>query len=220
MADFLLIINEISDYSKKDIDKGNTPPDIYTICSVIREAFCLSYAIRKQNNLFLFITDKLALFKFEGETLRYLGSDERSQALLLLKALLRIGEKDNTESSKWRKSTPGILYRTFENYNSFIHYFHSSNNKPLSLIFTTITPFDIGFLAHTYDFPKIVKFKSQIDIDKRIFILSQDKSQLLNFLKKIVENVPSMIEEIFLISLRKIKRVEDKILYINFQLDP
>jgi len=86
LANFLLIIEEIIDFTKKDIDKGYTPPLIYKICSCIREAFCLSYAIRKNNNLYLYFQKEKILIKFEGSRLRYLGPDERSQALLLKKA--------------------------------------------------------------------------------------------------------------------------------------
>ena len=87
LANFLLIIEEIIDFTKKDIDIGYTPPLIYKICSCIREAFCLSYAIRKNNNLFLYFQKEKILIKFEGSRLRYLGPDERSQAILLKKVL-------------------------------------------------------------------------------------------------------------------------------------
>jgi len=216
LTDFLIIVRNLTVYTKKDIDKGQTPSDIYKICSIIRETFCLSYAIRKQNNLFIFMIDHLVLLKFEGKTLRYLGPDERSQALLVLKAIDKLKE---TDIKAWRKSTPGIYYRTFDTFNSFIHYFQFLRNGFFSFIFTTITAFDLGFLAHTYDFPRIVKLKSLKDLKDEFFILSDEKNNLLHFLRKIVQIFPTLIEQILLIPLKKVKKIEDKILYVNFQID-
>jgi len=88
LVNFLLFVKNIASYSKSDIDKGNTPLDVYKLCSCIRESFCLSYAIRKNNNLYLYFQNEHILIKFEGRTLRFVGPDERSQALLLEKALI------------------------------------------------------------------------------------------------------------------------------------
>ena len=90
MVNFLIYISKITPFSKKDVDEGNTPPDIYKLCVSIREAFCISYYIRKENNLYFYIEEKHILIKFIGNELRYLGSDERSQALLLSKVLNKI----------------------------------------------------------------------------------------------------------------------------------
>jgi hypothetical protein len=54
VVDFLILLKSIINYTKKDIDRGETPQKIYTLCSIIRETFCLSYSIRKENNLFLY----------------------------------------------------------------------------------------------------------------------------------------------------------------------
>jgi tRNA pseudouridine-54 N-methylase len=109
LVNFLLLIEDIPYYSKKDIDCGFTPLEIYRLCSSIKEAFCLSYSIRKQNNLFLFFYKTLSLIKFQGDKLRFLGSDERSQALLLNKAIIKLNEIKITH--KWIKSTPGIIVK-------------------------------------------------------------------------------------------------------------
>ena len=82
LANFLLIIEELINYTKEDIDKGHTPLYIYALCSCIRETFCLSYAIRKNNTLYLYFQEEKILIKFEGSNLRYLGPDDRSQSLL------------------------------------------------------------------------------------------------------------------------------------------
>ncbi len=87
MVNFLLLLEKIIQYNKEIIDKGLTPKKIYELCSCIRETFCLSYSIRKDNNLLLYFQKEHILVSFIGEALRYLGPDERSQALLLEKAL-------------------------------------------------------------------------------------------------------------------------------------
>ncbi|MHA1764008.1 MAG: hypothetical protein ACTSYC_09685, partial [Promethearchaeota archaeon] len=87
MVNFLLIIKRIAPFTKKDIDKGNTPLEIYDLCTCIKETFCLSYAIRKLNDLYLYFIEESLFLKFHGGELKYLGSDERSQAILLLKAI-------------------------------------------------------------------------------------------------------------------------------------
>ena len=125
LVSFLLIIKNLVNFSKKDIDKGKTPPEIYHICSCIREAFCLSYTIRKENNLFLNFQSEGILIKFEGAKLRYLGPDERSQVLLLKKALDKVNLFKSTDIEKWRKSTPGIFVRKFSNNQSVFTYFKS-----------------------------------------------------------------------------------------------
>ena len=115
MVNFLLLFEKIINYSKKDIDKGKTPLNVYKICSCIRETFCLSYAIRKDNVLYLYFQKEHVLIKFEGQTLRFLGPDERSQAILIKKALNKIYEKFDNENNKWVKSTPGIFGKRFSN---------------------------------------------------------------------------------------------------------
>ncbi|MFX1531798.1 MAG: hypothetical protein ACFFBC_11850, partial [Promethearchaeota archaeon] len=92
MVNFLLLFEKIIEYTKKQINKGLTPQKIYELCSCIRETFCLSYSIRKNNNLYLYFQEENLLLSFIGKKLRYLGPDERSQALLLLKALTKLQE--------------------------------------------------------------------------------------------------------------------------------
>jgi len=118
VVNFLLLIKKISAYSKKDIDQGKTPLDVYQLCSCIRETFCLSYSIRKENNLYLLFQEYNALIKFEGKKLKFLSSDERSQALLLYKALNLSSEILSFDN--WYKSTPGIYIKKFEDFNAFI----------------------------------------------------------------------------------------------------
>ena len=193
MVKFLLIIENISEYNKKTIDLGNTPLDIYHLCSIIREAFCLSYSIRKSNELYILIKNSLSILKFQGNDLRYLGSDERSQALLLLKALEKLKA---IQDDYWIISTPGILIKKV--------------NSPLNL------------------FSSIDKLA-----DKKIIIINEEASINLNIITDvrineqdliIIESEGNQLETIHLnnvarIALPHIISVEDKILYINNQLD-
>ena len=73
MANFLFLIGNIVEYSKKDIDQGNTPPEIYKICVCLKETYCISFNIRKENNVYLYFQNERILIKFEGSTLRFLG---------------------------------------------------------------------------------------------------------------------------------------------------
>ena len=132
LVDFLLLIETIQGYTKHEIDRGLTPLNVYTICSCIRESFCLSYSIRKENNLLLFSYEKLHLIKFQGDKLRFLGSDERSQALLLNKALQLVNQQNISE--RWTKSTPGIFVRKFENMPKFITFITQNYRNHLFIL--------------------------------------------------------------------------------------
>lgn len=207
MVNCLLLIKKIIDFNKKDIDKGNTPHGLYKICSCIREMFCLSYAIRKENNLFLFFRNNLILIKFVGTKLKYLGPDERSQTMLILKALDKINYLEN---ENWMKSTPGIYVRKFPRYNSFINYLKSLesfnpifitnyiNNQEVDPSFT-LNKFE--GLDNLFEFFFIIPFYN-IGIEDPMFF----------------ESFRDLIDIKFL-TLSKINRIEDIFLYINFRLD-
>ncbi|MHA1273017.1 MAG: hypothetical protein ACTSVV_04595 [Promethearchaeota archaeon] len=223
MVDFLIILDNISEYSKKDIDLGNTPPDVYKLCSIIRETFCLSYAIRKQNNLYIFNLNQYYLIKFEGKSLRFLGSDERSQAILLRKALDKLKTIESKNYEKWLRSTPGIFVNKLYRFNSFIYWLQNLNNNNFAFIFEKINPFDIVFLAHMFDYPKIINFSklnSYINnLNQLLFVISNKKDLLIRLLRKIAENFPTILERIYLVKLRRVISPEDIILFINFSID-
>ena len=219
MADFLLYYETIPDYNKEEIDKGVTPPQIYKICSSIRETFCLSYGIRKINNLYLYVQDKNLLIKLIGKKLRYLGPDERSQALLLNKALEKARHNLNNLSDNWVESTPGIQIRNLNNANSFYLFLNSLNCESLSFICDPISIYDISFLYHMFDFPKIKKFKQLQQLKETFFLFPSNNQVLIEFLKSIVQIFPSMLELVTLLPLNNIKAMEEKILYVNFQID-
>ncbi len=108
MVNFIIITDDYPNYSKKIIDSGNIPIDIVNICSVIKEVFCLSYTIRKQNNMLLLFMTPRVVIKFVGAKLKYLGPDLRSQSLLLLKSLKKHRNSAIHEEFRWIESTPGI----------------------------------------------------------------------------------------------------------------
>ncbi len=111
MPNFLIITKNIPDYSKHDIDLGNTPKIVIQLCLCLKEAFFLAYKIRKYVNFYIYIEESEILIKFEGKTLRYLGPDERSQSLLLEKALKMSCYKESISPMMFIKSTPGIFVK-------------------------------------------------------------------------------------------------------------
>ncbi|GAI62474.1 unnamed protein product [marine sediment metagenome] len=128
LVNFLILIEKFPKFSKSDVDVGKTPIYVYNLCSIIRESFCLSYSIRKNNNLYLYFKALQLLIKYEGKKLRFLGSDERSQAILLNKALEKIIGNDKLQTQEWEKSTPGIFVKRLsnsgfilENINNILH---------------------------------------------------------------------------------------------------
>ncbi len=207
LTNFLLLINNISNYCKKDIDKGKTPPEIYKICSCIRETFCLSYSIRKNNDLYIYFQEERVLIKFEGIKLRYLGPDERSQALLLNKAINKSVQIESTENDNWIKSTPGIFCKKFQDNKSFLNNFKLTiRGKPAFICNSKENK------SHT----KPIEFDSLDDINDLFYIIpaSAILTKALNFIQLFNE-----LKNIKFVSLSKIKAIENKILYINFQID-
>jgi len=210
LANFLLLIENISNYSKQDIDRGKTPLEIYKLCSCIRETFCLSYAIRKRNILYLYFQKEHVLIKFEGKNLRYLGPDERSQALLLEKALNKVNKTLSAKDNKWEKSTPGIYVRKFFDKLSFINFFSAimlGNNY-------LIIDKQQAAKEKVEDFNSNNKFIKIMENDVFIiptYTISKGNSNIIKPFKE--------VKNIKFISLSKIKGVENKILFINFRKD-
>jgi hypothetical protein len=210
LVNFLLLLKEIIKYSKNDIDGGNTPFKVYKICSYIRETFCLSYAIRKKNVLYLYFQNECIFIKFEGSTLRYLGPDERSQALLLNKAFNKIYQNFNLVNNGWLKSTPGIFGKKFSNTLEFIEFFKSIAHGKTNLI--------IDLPQKTPENIKVLNLDKNFEIIKEsdFFIIPTYNMQKGNQeIVKLFKELPN----INIISLSMIKSVEDKILYINFRKD-
>jgi tRNA pseudouridine-54 N-methylase len=206
VVNFLLLIGKIIEYNKKTIDNGLTPLKIYQLCSCIREAFCLSYAIRKQNNLFLYSKKDHILISVLGKKLRYLGPDERSQAILLLKAV-NIGKGISPTNYNYPKeSTPGINVIRFSNDSSFLQYLDSLLESPY---FLDIESGD-GLLKE----PE--KMDSVYIRDDAFFVISS--SDLNKNFNEICNHFMKQ-KNVKFISLTDIKPIENKILYINFIKD-
>ena len=210
LVNFLLLIERISSYSKRDIDQGKTPFNIYKLCSCIRETFCLSYSIRKSNILYIYFQKEHILIKFEGNKLRYLGPDERSQALLLEKALNKVKKKISTKNDEWNKSTPGIFVRKFFDDSFFIAFCSSIMLGKNFLIIDNQEHVE----EKVEDLNLNKKFFEIMENDFYIiptYLISDDNSNVIELFKE--------VKNIKLISLSGIKDVENKILYINFRKD-
>ena len=210
LVNFLLILEKIIDYDKKVIDKGLTPQKVYKLCSCIRETFCLSYSIRKDNSLYIYFQKEHALIKFEGNKLRYLGPDERSQALLLEKALNKIREEINIKNGIWIRSTPGIFVRRFSDISSFIDFYES-----IAIGKSYLIKMDPQIDEEEVDIFNLNK--KFVEIDHCDFFIiptynqSIENSKMIELFKQ-VKNIKSL-------SLSKIKCMENIILYINFKKD-
>jgi len=222
LVDILIYINKIIPYTKKDIDQGYTPLEIYKLCSCIREMFCLSYAIRKENILWLYFQDQHIFIEFNGNKIRFLGSDERSQALLLKKALYTLDQKKTHNPNKWIKSTPGIFIRKFNDDESFISYLGSYNLRPIVIVANNKMYSKIDSQICFDILSKVKTFNYFENIEDYLYIIQlncEDDDYLIDLLNIIKNNNPKMFERIKIMEFNKIKPSEDIILYLNYQID-
>jgi len=207
LVNILILIEKISKFTKDNIDKGKTPLDIYNLCSIIRESFCCSYAIRKDNNLYIYIDSTHILIKFEGNSLRYLGSDERSQALLLNKALDKIIGAEKINFRGMQKSTPGIFVKRLLSSESILENIHNLNDNKIMVI----SEFEKENI-HT----NIINLEDLDDLSEYcyIFPIPQNSQSIFDFLEIINEKY-----KLRYTNLSTIKGIENKILYVNFLID-
>lgn len=104
MRRILLFSAESLSVTKSEIDRGSVPGLISDVCRCIQATFFLSHALRKDAQLLIFdATDKGIMM--DGERLKYLGPDERSAAIRIMKALETRKEHDKS----FHESTPGIF---------------------------------------------------------------------------------------------------------------
>jgi len=145
--------------------------------------------------------------KYEGKKLRFLGSDERSQAILLKKALEKINGDEKVKTQEWEKSTPGIFVKRLPNSGSIL----DNINNILHNKIVFITEFENKAL-----FPDVISLNDLDDMSEFCYILpySQNSQSSLGFLQVIKEKY-----NLKFINLSNIKGIENKILYINFRID-
>lgn len=205
MVNFLLLIENISDYSKKVIDNGKTPLDVYNVCSIIRESFCCSYSIRKGNNLYIYIDSTHILMKFTGKSLRYLSSDERSQALLLKRALDRLNGVETITSLGMQKSTPGIYVKRLVKGESIFENIIDLYNEKIIVI----KEFEKENMESD-----IINLEELDNLTEYCYVFPQNSISTVDFLGLIGENYKFKYA-----NLSNIKGIENKILFINFLID-
>ncbi len=206
MVNILILIDKIAKFTKNSIDLGRTPLDVYNLCSVIRETFCCSYSIRKNNNLYIYFDSIQTFIKFEGKSLRYLGSDERSQALLLKRALDKLNEIEKL-NLRMQRSTPGIFVKRLSSSESILENITDLYNDKIIVInefekenmesdIINLEELDnLGEYCYIFPFPQISR--STIEILRVI-----DEKYQLKYA-----------------NLSKINGIENKILYVNFIID-
>jgi len=207
LVNFLLLLENIIEYDKKTIDRGLTPQEVYKLCSCIRETFCISYFIRKDNNLYIYLQIFHNLISFIGKELRYLGPDERSQALLLYKALKIVRENRYLTEKRITESTPGIYVTKFLNDLDFIGYMKSKIKGLYYSLIDREKP-----IKEQLARPNLVEKLEEIN-SNNLYILTPHMENL-NFSDLIKE-----MKNIKVLSLSKIKSIENKILYINYSKD-
>ncbi|MFX0075398.1 MAG: hypothetical protein ACFE96_08150 [Candidatus Hermodarchaeota archaeon] len=207
MVNILILSDKVSNFTKKDIDLGKTPLDIFNLCSIIRESFCCSYSIRKDNNLYIYFNSTNILIKFEGNSLRFLGSDERSQALLLKRALDKVSVIEKMDNQNIQKSTPGIFIKRLSNKESVLENVTGLKKDKIILV-NDFNPKNIE--------SDIINLEELDDLNDYCYIFpflpnSERKAEILREIDK--------KHKLKYSNLLKLKGIENKILYVNFLID-
>jgi tRNA pseudouridine-54 N-methylase len=207
LVNILILTDKISNFTKNDIDLGRTPLDVYKLCSIIRESFCCSYSIRKFNNLYIYFDSTQFLIKFEGISLRYLGSDERSQALLVKRALEKLNGAEKVGSMRMQKSTPGIFIKKSVSSESILDNIANLDRNKIILI----NEYNVGNID-----------SANINLEEidnlwdycYIFPYAQNSERTIELLRAIEKK-----HKLKYVNLLEIKGIENKILYVNFLID-
>jgi hypothetical protein len=170
----------------------------------------LSYSIRKDNNLFLYFQNEHILISFIGKELRYLGPDERSQALLLEKALDKAIGIDLTIRYRRKQSTPGIYALKLLDHLLFLEYLNSLDIENFYIITDEeeLIKKERDSYKHNFNF--------EFYNNRNLFIIPTYDN--LIELSKIFEQIKELKNTKFF-SLSKIKQIENKILYVNYLKD-
>ncbi|MHA1762957.1 MAG: hypothetical protein ACTSYC_04260, partial [Promethearchaeota archaeon] len=159
-------------------------------------------------DLYLYFIEESLFLKFHGGELKYLGSDERSQAILLLKAISLTPSFLEEKESNWRKSTPGIYVKRV---SDFFKEFHMLFDDMQKLLILKNIQSEEQIIDLEKEFEIITRISSNILI---ILPFSKVEDKEMNFMKKL-KNTPS----VKVLKLPFFSRISDKILYINYQWD-
>jgi tRNA pseudouridine-54 N-methylase len=194
----------MSHFTKKDIDCGLIPFDIYNLCGAIREAFCISYAIRKENVLYILVVSDLLLLKFDGNQLRFLGPDERSQAFLLNKAMFK-ARNILTANQGFLKSTPGIYLKKLGSHAEWVNLFNKSNTTKVLL-----TNYYLEELSNIHPIELHTQFLY-------IILDNQINFSLTNY-ENFIQNL-KCLSDLRLLDVKDVFSIAHKILLVNYMLD-
>jgi len=142
--------------------------------------------------------------------LRYLGPDERSQALLLEKALNKANGIDFNVEDGRKQSTPGIYALRFLDHPSSLGYINSLVIGDVYIIINKeeFIKKERDIYAHNINFEF---FK-----ERNWFIIPTYDNFIGN--SRILDLIKEM-KNIEFFSLSKIEKIENKILYINYLKD-
>jgi hypothetical protein len=147
------------------------------------------------------------LIKFAGASLRYMGSDERSQALLLKKALDKLTNIEKSKSQKMAKSTPGIFVKRLQNGESIL-----GNIKGME--YDKIVVFEELKKKNKRTITRVIEDLDKLSKYCYIYLFPQNSKKGIDLLRSIDEEY-----NLIYINLSTIKAIEDKILYVNFLID-
>ncbi|MHA1238666.1 MAG: hypothetical protein ACTSSJ_05445 [Candidatus Odinarchaeia archaeon] len=152
--------------TKKAIDKGRIPYNIVKIVNCIRNAILLSNSIRRDTCVTIFNLQYNGLVSYDPSKLRYLGTDERSGAVLYMKALNLLKQLN---TAGFVESTPGIYAAKID----FLEYLSILKKRGFNLILIDKTA------SREYAEIKISKPKA--------FIIKLNKNLRSEYLNKIKE---------------------------------
>ncbi|MFX0098599.1 MAG: hypothetical protein ACFFCS_03390 [Candidatus Hodarchaeota archaeon] len=105
---FFIVLESFPRVNKKLIDIGQVTREEASLCDIIRSTFFISHGIRKERELWLFFSRDDFLVRIDGQRVRYLGPDERSNLMLLMKANDQWEKVRSRTADAWVESTPGI----------------------------------------------------------------------------------------------------------------
>ena len=119
--------------TKKEIDSCDVSLAWAAVCDTIRAIFFLSRSIRKERDLWLFLSDLGMVLVLSGKSIKYLGPDERSMLMLVDKAMIALNiqgsrENDALQGNDWIESTPGVRCKMIASEDDVLQAFAKEND--------------------------------------------------------------------------------------------